>query len=126
MPNIFTLSDLRADLDREFAPLTLDLGEGVVTLRNLMRVSEDERATVLTALSEVDELHHSEDDSTTTTPEDLARLARAVETILSVVAEPGRGDAVVRALGGDLMLSMKVMEAWAEATQPGEAQHSPS
>lgn len=126
MTNSYSLADLRADLDKEFAPLSLDLGAGKsVVLRNLLRVTDAEREAVLSALAEVDELHDGEDDSATS-PEDMSRLSRAVELVLTTVAEPGKGPALAAALNGDLMLSMKVMERWTEATQPGEAEPSPA
>ena len=53
MTNLFTLDDLRAAADRKFAPLKIELSDGsVVVLRNLLRMSDKERATALSALDD--------------------------------------------------------------------------
>lgn len=56
----------------------------------------------------------------------LGRLENAVMTVLSIVPADGKGKKLVAAIGGDLALALKLMERWSEATQSGEAQHSPA
>lgn len=124
MPNAYTLDDLKADLDHEFAPLSLEIGGESVVLRNLMRINEKDRAAVLVALKEVEEVH--QDDASEPSVEDVAKLSGAVGFILKTVVDKGKGDKLIKALDGDLMLAMRVMELWSEATQPGEAQNSPA
>ncbi|HVV11576.1 phage tail assembly protein [Amycolatopsis sp.] len=123
MSNVYTLDALKADLDREFAPLKLDLGGEQIVLRNLMRVGKTDREAVLTALKVVEESNLSEEDAKI---EDLGELGEQIELILKTVVADGKGEKLVTSIGGDIALSTKLIELWVEATQPGEAQNSPA
>ncbi|WP_439377825.1 phage tail assembly protein [Amycolatopsis lexingtonensis] len=123
MSNVYDLNALKADLDREFAPLKLDVGGEELVLRNLMRVGEKDRAAVLEALKEVEA---SEVDEENAKVEDLSVLGVHIETILKTVVADGKGDKLIREIAGDIALSTKLIELWVEATQPGEAQNSPA
>ncbi|WP_158881992.1 phage tail assembly protein [Amycolatopsis anabasis] len=124
MTNSFSLDDLREDLDREFAPCTLTLGGEEIVLRNLMRLPEKERTEVLGALKEVEALDIESEEAQT--EEDLNKMSAALDRVLGTVAAEGKGKKLVQAIGGDVLLGMKVLERWTEATQPGEAQNSPA
>jgi hypothetical protein len=122
MSNVYSLDALRQDLDREFAPLKLEVGGDEIVLRNLLRIGEKERSTVLAALKAVEESQAGEESSVA----DLDEIAKHVETILQTVTADGNGKKLVTGLGGDMALAMKVVELWVEATQPGEAENSPA
>lgn len=123
MSNVYTLDALKADLDREFAPLKIELGGEQLVLRNLMRVGKTEREAVLAALKVVEESNVSEEDASL---DDLSELGDQIELILKTVVADGKGAKLVSAIGGDIALSTKLIELWVEATQPGEAQNSPA
>jgi len=125
MSNSLSLDDLRSDLDREYAPVVVD----GITLRNLLRVSEKERAVVSEALEAMDSVKQEageEEGTANVSAEDAEKVSGALYTILRTVAADGRGDELVEKLGDDMMLAMKVLEHWVEATQPGEAGNSPA
>lgn len=117
MSNVYSLDDLRNALDKEFAPVEV----GGVVLRNLMRLPKGERAKVMDAI-----------DAVQTTPEDanneeqLDSLLNNIKTIILTVADGNKGRTLASAIGDDLALGMKIINLWSEATQPGEAQNSPS
>ncbi|GAB3912704.1 phage tail assembly protein [Kibdelosporangium lantanae] len=123
MPNFYSLDTLRSDLDREFAPLELDLGSGRVVLRNLMRINDKDRTAVLQSLAQLEDIDTDENETSLT---DITLLAEAVEFILRTVAADGRGDTLVQALNGDMLLGLRIIERWSEATQAPEAQDSPA
>lgn len=125
MSNKFTLDNLRAELDRKFKPLELELDGETVTLQNLMRVDEKLRGEVMEALKEI-EAAQGKEDGAEQSPEDIAKLSEAVTLILRNVTANGRGDALVTALEGDLLLSMDILEKWTVATQAPEARNSPA
>lgn len=124
MSNVYSLADMKRDIEREFAPVQIDVGSETLTLRNLMRVSASERKAVMGALKQVEQSSGKNEDSLD--PEEMDALASAVETILANVTADGKGPRLVQEIDGDLALSMKIMDAWMEATQPGEAQNSPA
>lgn len=124
MPNSFTLEDLRDDLDKEFAPLKITVGGEEFVLQNLLRVGEKSRKAVRDALKDIEDV--DPDEAKEKSLEDVDRMVGTLELILRTVTAKGKGDKLVAAIDGDVMLAMKVVELWSEATQPGEAQNSPA
>lgn len=123
MSNVYDLDALRADLDNAMAPYQLTLGGETLRLLNLMRCGSGARKNVMLALKVIEA---SQDETKEQTPEDVAALSDAVEVILRNVTADDKGDKLIAAIGGDLMLAMKVLEGWTKATQAGEAQPSSS
>lgn len=127
MSNGFSLADMRAALDKEFAPCPVDLGDEVVVLRNLMRVEDTTRTKVMKALERIDTLKGDEDDEERQqTPEEIEQMSAAITEVLSLLPANGKGEKLVAEINGDLILSTRVLERWTEATQPGEATNSPA
>ncbi|WP_142000343.1 phage tail assembly protein [Amycolatopsis cihanbeyliensis] len=124
MSNTYSLETLKADLDQEFAPLRLTVDGEELVLQNLLRIGEKDRAAVMAALKEVEATNAGEDENRSL--EEVETLTSALELILRTVTAKGKGDKLVASFEGDLMLAMKVLDLWAEATQPGEAQNSPA
>jgi hypothetical protein len=124
MSNIYSLDQLKRDMDREFAPLILDLDNDKLTLRNLMRINEKEREEVLGALKVVEKSSGKEEGDLEVA--EITALSQAVGVILKNIVAEGKGDKLVAFLDGDLMMAMKIMDLWTEATQPGEAPNSPA
>lgn len=116
MSNVYTLDDLRASLEKKYAPVEID---GVV-LRNVMRLSKDERKTVLDAVAQVN------NDGDEQESRDLDVLLDHIKTVITVVGEGTKGAGLAKKVGDDLALGMEILRIWSEATQPGEAQNSPS
>lgn len=120
MPNIYTLDNLRSDLEAKFAPIEIDLGKGEpIVLRNLMRLSSTDRQAVMAAVAVVQKPR--EEDET----QDIEELLGAIKVVIGLVAAD-RGKVLTDAIGDDLGLAMHIMQLWSEATQPGEAQNSPA
>lgn len=120
MSNIFTLDSLREEVEKEFAPVTIGLSDGTeVTLRNLLRLPKKTRDAVLETLKALGGVGDKDEVSS----DEVDDLIDAASKILELVADQGKK--LVKELDGDLALIMKVLEAWTEATQPGEARNSP-
>lgn len=117
MSNVYSLEQLRSDLDKEFAPLVIDLGGGEVTLQNVMRLGVEARATVSASVSIV-----TSDDTAVSIQERFD----AMIAIFEKVTADGKGKALVKAVGDDYQAAMKILSLWTEATQPGEASSSPA
>lgn len=118
MSNVFTLESLEEEIEREYSPLRFQVDGEDIVLRSLLRIPRKERDSVMDKLRT---LEGQEDDN----PDEDAMLS-AVQHVLKTVAETKeQGQKLVSALGNDLLRNMKVLERWTEATQPGEAEHSP-
>ncbi|KZM68830.1 phage tail assembly protein [Nocardia terpenica] len=122
MSNTYSLDALRADIEREFAPITVEIAEGKsVVLRNLLRLPKKDREAAFEHMTAMEKLEDGEDGSVESM-EATGELARA---IFALVADDKRlGKVLVDALADDLALTLRLFERWVEATQPGEAQPS--
>ena len=120
MSNIFNLESLDEEIEKQYAPLRFQIDGEEIVLRSLLRIPRKDRDAVLERLKTLER-----DEEADTLDEDEALAA--VQFVLSTVAEgQGKGAKLTKALGNDLLRNMKVLEHWTEATQPGEAQNSPS
>lgn len=114
MTNSYSLADLRSSLDQKYRPIEID---GVV-LRNVMRLNKDERSQVVGL---VDSLKSDDDQDA-----DVDAMLEAIKKLVVIVADGNGGKKIAEGIGDDLALGMEIINLWNEATQPGEAQNSPS
>lgn len=110
MSNIFTLDSLREEIEAQYAPVVLEVGDQEVTLTNLMRLPKKKRITVMDKVS----LLNADDDE-----KDMEHIA--LEILLEVADKPAL---LKKGLGDDLALTMKIVTIWMESTQVGEAESS--
>jgi hypothetical protein len=114
----FTLDDLRAEVEREFAPVTITLSDGsTATLKNLLRLPRKTRDKVVDMLKSL-ETREDDDD------QDIDALVDTVTSVLKLVSD--QGSALVKELDGDVTLTMRVLEKWMASTSVGEATPSDS
>lgn len=111
--NVFTLADLDAAIEREYAPLRFQAGDEEFVLRSLMRVDRKQRAAVIAKMETL------EDDDV-----DENVVIDAVQFVMKTVCADGKGAKLVKLLGDDTVRYMKLLTMWTEATQPGEAKDS--
>jgi hypothetical protein len=117
MANSFTLDDLRAEVEREYAPVEITLHDGtVVTLKHLLRLPKKSRDKVAETLKVLEPKEGEEPD--------VDVMTEAATTVLKLVGD--NGAALVKELDGDITLIMRVLERWMATTQPGEASPSPA
>jgi hypothetical protein len=117
LSNSFTLDDLRAEVEREYAPLEITLSDGsTVTLKHLLRLPKKTRDKVVDTLKA---LETKEGDDP-----DVDVMVDAATQVLKLVADNGTG--LVKELDGDVTLVMRVLERWMQMSQPGEAAPSPA
>lgn len=118
MSNVFTLDSLREELENEFAPLRIQHKGGEYVLRSLLRIDKEKRSEVVEHLKALETGESKEVD------EDA--VLEAARVVIRTVTEGGKGDRLLKDLGDDLLLHMKIIERWAASTQPGEVQVSPN
>lgn len=125
MSNSYSLDRLRADVEREFAPVRIELSEtDSVVLRNLLRLPKKEREEVYELISQMETLGKESESTDLTLMDTTAEIARQVIAIIADNKALGRK--LVSDIKEDLPLSLKIFEMWMEATQPGEAEPSPN
>lgn len=107
------LSDIKAAAEAKYGSLNIDTGDGIITLRNVLRLSKEERAS-LTSLQE-------------SMKEEGADQEGALDEILKLVAQTeGQGKKLIALLGDDLAAKMELFEKYGDQTQVGEASPSQS
>jgi hypothetical protein len=122
MSNVFSLDSMREELERQFAPVTVEFEDKEVVLRSLLRISKSKREQVYALLDELTALQ--EDNAGLASTEDSAQI---VLQILPLVADDEKlCRKMVEAIGDDLALALRVFSAWMDATQVGEADRSQS
>lgn len=120
MSNVFTLQSLDEEIERKYAPVKFeDNGEEFI-LVSLLRVDKKVRKEVMDRLQGLNTNADSDEDF------DEDKTVAELEFVLSSVTREKRGAKLIRVLGHDLLRLMTLLKIWQEATQPGEAQGSPS
>ena len=121
--SIFTLDNLRKEVEKEFAPFQIDVDGDTLTLRNLLRVPKLRRDEVYGLLDELSEVQDS-DEGTLSVTEKSAQIALK---IIPMVADKEKlARTLVERIEDDLALTLRLFNVWMSATQPGEADSSPS
>ena len=111
MSNVFSLDSLREEIEKQFAPVQLEIGTKTVTLSNMMRLPKKKRDLVLEHMKELENEEKNDIDV-----EELA---------VNILAEVSDNPALVRrGLKDELALAMKILGLWMESTQSGEAESS--
>ena len=118
MSKVFTLDSLREEIEREYAPLRFQTAKDEYVLQSILRVGSDERKAVLASLEALE----GQDEEKV----DPDAVLESVKFVLKTVTADRKGEKLLKELGDDLLLAMKLLEGWAEATQPGEAKRSES
>ena len=110
----YTLDDIREAADKKYGGLTIELGEGHnVTLRNMLRLSREERG-------KIEQLRERDDESIEETIEGLR------EAVLMLADSSDNGRALLDMIGDDAALLIHIFKTWQDQTQAGEAQPSES
>lgn len=111
MSNVFSLDSLREEIEKEFAPLQLEIGTKTVTLSNLMRLPKKKRDSVMAKLKELENADQAEVDAEAISVDVLAEVSDNPELLRS-------------GLEDDIALAMKILNLWMTSTQSGEAESS--
>lgn len=123
MANAITLDSIRESVEKKYAPVKIEVdAETTVELRNILRLSKNERKKVTAALEELEGLTENEDDMT---EDDIQKIVSVMGTVISTVAN-GNARKLITALGDDIPVIMQVLETWQAGTQSGEANSSPA
>lgn len=118
--NAFTLDDLRAELEREYAPFTFRVGDEAFVLASLMREDKETRRAVTRKLKALEDAHNGDEEL------DEDAVLESLGYVFAKVTRDGKGRRLMDLLGGDILVAMKLLEKWVKATQPGEANGSPN
>lgn len=114
----FTLDQLKSDVEKNFATLSIDVGTGdKIDMRNILRMDKDSRRLVLEQLDLLDKIQENKELSQNETLEQTTAISRKVIDL----AAGKRGKDLLALIGDDDALVMEILSKWTEATQVGEA-----
>ncbi|AGK87502.1 tail assembly chaperone [Mycobacterium phage HINdeR] len=120
MSNVFTLDAIKAEARKKFAPVTIGLSDDTnVELTSFIKLSKEDRKTVKGLLESLNDIE-DEDES----DEALDVVEETISKIFSLVAN--KPSKLLRALEDDerevkLATMTKILQAWLEQAQVGEA-----
>ncbi|WP_327292443.1 phage tail assembly protein [Streptomyces sp. NBC_01198] len=110
----FSLDDIRAAAEAKYGSTDIDLGgENIVRLLNPLRLAKAARARLVAIQDELGE-------------DDADQEALLSEALVLVAETPGKGKALLKAVGDDLAVLASLFERYSEGTQAGEASASQS
>lgn len=112
MANVFTLDALRQEADKDYEALQIDLPDCSVTLRNLIRLSKGERVKVMELVGSFENAKDASEE------DDSDHMSDVAEDILRLVADDGAK--LIKAINGDLGLTMTILKKWMGSTSLGE------
>src|SRR5699024_8235 len=113
----YSLEQLKADVDKSYAGLDLEIGEDdVITLANLLRLPKEARTKVAELLDQINEAVEAND---------LNSLEEHSLKVLELAAGK-RGKDLLAVIGTGTALAMDLLSKWTESTQVGEADSSQS
>ncbi|MEV7925307.1 phage tail assembly protein [Kitasatospora sp. NPDC088779] len=113
---VLSCADLMAEVEREYTGLPVTTRAGVsVTLRNLLLLSTEGMASARVLLGAIDDGGEGDLDTVAPQLRDLLLLVASDPKALAAEMEDW-----------PLAMHVRVIEAWQEATQPGEAPASAS
>lgn len=111
--NVYSMKQLKADLDRKYGPLVFETDEGSFELRQVVRMKEREREEVVSTLKSLD----GRDEESVTEQEMLETLKFVLKTAVGGT----RGDVFVSMFEDDIVALQEIFQKWVEHTQAGEA-----
>lgn len=111
----FTLTDLKAEVEKKYAPVIIEDGDEKFILPNLLQLDAKVRREVLDLLDTIDT---DEDD------EDIDDQLEVFSALIRLLVSEGKGDKFLELLGGNTALVIEIANKWMDGTQLGEAERS--
>lgn len=116
----FTLTDLKNEVSKKYAPTVIENGSETYTLQNLLQLPEKTREEVMDLIDQLDV--EAEDEESTESS--LSRQLRIFSEAIIKVEENGKGQELIDLMGGNPALVLELAQAWMNATQVGEVEPS--
>lgn len=107
----FTLTDLKNEVAKKYAPTVIENGDKTYTLQNLMQINTEDRDKVLELIEDIDSEKKTLDDQ-----------IAVFRSIVEIVEENGNGGELLELLGDNTALVMELVNTWMDGTQLGEAE----
>lgn len=85
MTNAFSLDDIRTATIKRYAPTTVNLSEGSVELKSILKLKKPQREEITAAIDLINEIDFSEEDDDELTGEWSESVVSAIEEIFTVV-----------------------------------------
>ena len=109
----FSLSELRAEVERKYAPTIVENGSDRFELQNLLQLPEKRRDQVIELVESIEE--------DTEEGHNLTEQLKVFEKIVVFTERNGRGQELLDLLGDNTAMVFELVTKWLEASQVGEA-----
>ena len=107
----FSLSDLKNEVSKKYAPTVVENGDDSFTLQNMLQLPSERRDSVLELIEGVDGEDVTLDDQ-----------LKVFKDIILAVEINDRGQELLDLLGDNSALILELVNTWMEGSQLGEAE----
>lgn len=114
----YTLSDLRAEVERKYAPTIIEGEYTTYTLLNMLQIPGKRQDRVMEIIDGVQEMDASGED--VSIKDQLAMF----KELICLAEKDERGERLLDELGENTALIMEIATNWMESSQVGEAEAS--
>lgn len=112
-----TLDDIRESVEREFVSTKIQVGDVEVVMTNPIRMDKAARARLSASLKET----VADDDDENKLD---ATFERMLGIIKAAIPDKTQANVLLKAIGDDMAIAMKILDAYMEEQKPGEASGS--
>lgn len=113
----FTLSDLRNEVSKKYAPTVIENGKETFTLQNMLQLPSKKRNEVMDLVDKFENDDEAEGDG-------LDAQLETFRDIIVAVEANDKGEDLLELLGDNPALLLELATSWMGSTQLGEAERS--
>lgn len=113
----FSLTDLRNEVSKKYAPTVIENGDDTYTLLNLLQMPTKKRDKVMELVDQIES-----EEKAAELP--IGEQVKIFEDILVAAEQNDRGKELLELLGDNTAMLFELIQRWMEGTQLGEAEQS--
>lgn len=119
----FTLTDLRNEVSKKYAPTVIENGDDEYILQNVMQMPEKKRRLVTELIEEIgaDDKDNDEDKEGA---DEIDSQTATLRKIIIAAEKNDKGEELLELIGDNVAMLVELFNSWTEGTQLGEASQS--
>lgn len=119
----FTLTDLRNEVSKKYAPTVIENGDDEYILQNVMQMPEKKRRLVTELIEEIgaDDKDNNEDKEGA---DEIDSQTATLRKIIIAAEKNDKGEELLELIGDNVAMLVELFNSWTEGAQLGEASQS--
>lgn len=116
----FTLTDLRNEVSKKYAPTIIENGDDEYILQNVMQMPEKKRRLVTELIEEIG----ADDKDDKEGADEIDSQTATLRKIIIAAEKNDKGEELLELIGDNVAMLVELFNSWTEGTQLGEASQS--